>query len=240
MKKHNILLAGGILPLLCLIIQGCHCSPSDTSQRYNINLTQPDGAIPKSGWAVVYEKHIDSNTGYATQRVPISDTITWENASERFISWTDLRETRNHSISIECFSPDYLTPNALRYAWHSLDISSPEIIVSFPQVRALKMEIRSTPPLPSAVEAWAIYVSPLILPPEFIENNATNTSQFNAWTFAIENPSKMESSIEFRGHSTMYVHLFRLDHGIWYSNGTFTAALDEDIEEFSFYTNHTL
>ena len=240
MKKHNIILSGGVLPLLFLSIQSCHCTPSDTTQRYKINLTQPDGSIPNSGWALVYEKHLDPTTGYATHRIPISDTITWENTSEREIRWTDLRESRDHAISIECFSPENLTHDALRYAWHPLEISSPEIEIRFPQVRPLKMAIRSIPPLPSTVDAWAIYVSPLILPPEFIENSASITSQFNAWTFAIDNPAQMEASIEFREHSTMYVHLFRLDNGLWHSNGTFTAALEEDIEAFSFYTKHTL
>jgi hypothetical protein len=38
----------------------------------------------------------------------------------------------------------------------------------------------------------------------------------------------------------MYVHLFRLDSGIWHSNGSFTADLNVDIKEFSFFTNHTM
>ena len=240
MKKHNILLTGFILPLLCLSLQGCYCNPSDAIQTYNINLTQPDGSVPKSGWAMVYEKHLDPNTSYSSQRIPISDTMTWENHHEKSIRWTDNRETRNHAISIECFSPEELTHDALRYAWHSLEMNTPEIEIRFPQVRPLEMTIRSINPLPSNVQAWAIYISPLILPPGFIEGSTTTTTQFHAWTFANENPSKMETSIEFREHSTMYVHLFRLDEGIWHTNGTFTAALNEDSKEFSFYTNHTM
>ena len=240
MKKHKLLYLVGLILLFGISLQGCNCTPSESIQRYNIILTQPDGSIPKSGWAVIYEKHLDPNTSYATLRIPISDTITWDPANGSNISWTDLRKLRNHSISIECFSPEELTQDALRYAWHTLDSSSPEIEISFPQVRPLEIVIRSIPPLPSTVHAWALYVSPHSLPPEFIDGNASTTSLFNAWTFAVDNPSKMETSIEFREHSTMYVHLFRLDNGIWHSNGLFEATIDEDIKEFSFSTNHTM
>jgi hypothetical protein len=240
MKKHKLIYLGGLLLLFGISLQGCNCTPSESIQRYNIILTQPDGSIPKSGWAVIYEKHLDPNTSYATHRVPISDTITWDTANGSEISWTDLREIRNHSISIECFSPEDLTHDALRYAWHTLDSSSPDIEISFPQVRPLELVIRSIPPLPSTVQAWALYVSPFSIPPEYIEGTSSTTSQFNAWTFANNNPSKIESSIEFREHSTMYVHLFRLDSGIWHSNGSFTADLNVDIKEFSFFTNHTM
>ena len=240
MKKHNILFTGIILTLSCLSLQGCYCNPSDSIQSYSINLTQPDGSVPASGWAMVYEKHLDPNTSYATQRIPISDTITWGDSGEGSIRWTDVRKTRNHAISIECFSPEELTYDALRYAWHTLEINTPEIDIRFPQVRPLEMTIRSSDPLPSNVQAWALYISPLILPPEFIEGSTATTSQFHAWTFANDNPSQMETSIEFREHATMYVHLFRLDEGLWHKNGTFTAALNENTEAFSYYTTHTM
>jgi len=240
MKKHKLLYFGRLLLLFGITLQGCNCTPSESLQRYKIILSQPDGSIPKSGWAVIYEKHLEPNTGYATQRIPISDTITWGDTNGSIISWNDFREVHNHSISIECFSPDELTKDELRYAWHSLNTSSPEIEISFPQVRPLKVVIRSIPPLPSNMQAWALFVSPHSNPPEFIEGNTSTTSQFNAWTFAVDNPSKMETSIEFREHSTMYVHLFRLDNGIWHSNGLFEATIDEDIKEFSFSTNHTM
>ena len=104
MKKHNILLTGFILPLLCLSLQGCYCNPSDAIQSYNINLTQPDGSVPKSGWAMVYEKHLDPNTSYASQRIPISDTITWGiPTKDLFVG----RTTERHVITL---SPSNASP----------------------------------------------------------------------------------------------------------------------------------
>jgi len=105
MKTKTIL-----LPLLFGIIStlffGCHCSKQNNDDAYSFIFKQPDGSIPTTGWAIVYEKHLDPNTGYATLRVPISDTLIWNSSENGVVNWLDIRENKEKSISIHSFSPD--------------------------------------------------------------------------------------------------------------------------------------
>ena len=124
LMKKQLLLLTSFCGLFMFGFSSCNkCTDIETS-LYSFKLNQPDGTIPKSGYAIIYEKHLDSTTGIASLRIPISDTLRWEDDE---ILWTDVNECPKHSLTIGCFSPEKLTNDALRYEWYSLDSGTPEI-----------------------------------------------------------------------------------------------------------------
>jgi hypothetical protein len=122
--KKQLLLLTGLCGVFLVGFQSCNRGYGADTTLYSFKLTQPDGTTPQSGYALIYEKHLDSTTGIASLRIPISDTLRWEDDE---ILWTDVNECPKHSLTIGCFSHEKLTNDALRYEWYSLDSGTPEI-----------------------------------------------------------------------------------------------------------------
>ncbi len=238
MKTNTISLL--LLGVSSICFFGCDCSKQASPVKYTFIFNQPDGSVPNSGWAVVYEKHLDPNTGYATLRVPLSDTLSWELNESGAIDWLDTREDKSKSISVHCFSPDGGTNDNLRHVWQALSSREQEVELTFTQTREVKVVIRSSQPLPSPAQAWALYISPLENPPEYIEGSFITTSQFHSWELVANNRTVLKSEINFLEHSTKHIHLYRLGNGVWNYHGRFTASIDSESTEFSFTTNHSL
>jgi hypothetical protein len=236
MKKQLFLLAG-LYGSILIGLQSCNRDSRVETTLYSIQLSQPDGTSPAPGYALIYEKHLDSTTGLASLRVPISDTLRWKGDE---IFWSDLRECRHHPITIGCFSPELLTHDALRHEWYPLDAGTPEIELSFIQSRPIRITIRSFHHVQGAPQAWGLLINPTNNILEPFDDTSYSRSHFDDMALFEGNITSLVTQTEFDEFNTLYAHLFRLDHGEWKPNGIFELALHENVEAFEFYTNYTM
>jgi hypothetical protein len=235
--KKQLLLLTGLCGVFLVGFQSCNRGYGADTTLYSFKLTQPDGTTPQSGYALIYEKHLDSTTGIASLRIPISDTLRWEDDE---ILWTDVNECPKHSLTIGCFSPEKLTNDALRYEWYSLDSGTPEIELSFIQSRSVRITVRSFNQNQTPSHAWGMLISPLKDVMEPLDDTSNARTQFNDISFAEGNITSLLAQIEFDEFSTLYAHLFRLYNGEWIPNGFYALALNENVDKFEFYTNYTM
>jgi hypothetical protein len=240
---HHCLMKKQLLLLTCFCglfmfgFSSCNkCTDTETS-LYSFKLTQPDGTIPKSGYAIIYEKHLDPTTGFGTLRLPVSDTLTWEGDE---IIWADIRESHNRPLVIGCFSPEVFTDDALRHEWHPFDSGTPEIELSFLQSREVKVRIRSFHENQPPSQLWGLIISPNKTDMTSFYDSNISRSQLDAMAFAQGNISSLETSTEFNENSTLYAHLFRLNENDWLPTGKFELAIEEGVTGFEFNTNHTM
>ena len=217
--------------------QSCNRSTDSNTTQYTFNLTQPDGTVPESGYALIYEKRLDPTTGFASLRVPISDTLRWLGDE---ISWTDFRKCPNHSLTIGCFSPEHLTNDALRHEWYSLDERTPEIELSFVQSRSVSITIRNFPQGESNTCTWGVLIS--LFKDDLIpfEDSNYSRSHLNAISCSEGHVISMIAQIEFDEFSTLYAHLFRLGNGEWIPSGRYDLAIHENCTKFEFHSNNTM
>ena len=235
--EKQLLLLTGLCGVFLVGFQSCNREHGADTTLYSFKLTQPDGTTPESGYALIYEKHLDPTTGYASLRIPISDTLRWDDDE---ILWKDVNECPKHSLTIGCFSPEKLTNDALRHEWYSLDSDTPEIVLSFIQSRSVKITIRSFHQNHGPMHAWGMIISPLkdVMVP--FDDTSNARSQFNDISFSEGNITSLLAQTEFDEFSTLYAHLFRLYNGEWLPNGFYELALKDYVEEFEFHTNHTM
>ena len=88
LMKKQLLLLTGLCGVFLVGFQSCNREHGADTTLYSFKLTQPDGTTPESGYALIYEKHLDPTTGYASLRIPISDTLRWDD-DEIVISCND-------------------------------------------------------------------------------------------------------------------------------------------------------
>ena len=194
LMKKQLLLLTGLCGVFLVGFQSCNREHGADTTLYSFKLTQPDGTTPESGYALIYEKHLDPTTGYASLRIPISDTLRWDDDE---ILWNDVNECPKHSLTIGCFSPEKLTNDALRHEWYSLDSDTPEIVLSFIQSRSVKITIRSFNQNQTPSHAWGMVISPLKDVMEPLEDTSDARSEFNDISFAEGNITSLLAQIEF-------------------------------------------
>ncbi|HIK68259.1 MAG TPA: hypothetical protein EYF95_09860 [Flavobacteriales bacterium] len=72
------------------------------------------------------------------------------------------------------------------------------------------------------------------------DDTSNARSQFDDISFSEGNITSLLAQTEFDEFSILYAHLFRLYNGEWLPNGFYALALNENVEEFEFHTNHTM
>lgn len=212
------------------LLNSCDTDKSQTPDIYNFLLAQPDGSVPDSGYAIIYEKQIDPVTGFSTISVPVSDTIVW---NEDQFSWVDNRDETFRPLLIKTFSPDEYTASESRFI--SLDVVDVNNEVFFPQSRPLELIVRDSNTPQLEADAWAIIITPSVSPLVEVDGaSSVALSQFNDFTSVEKKKIHLSTEVYFHDQSIMYCHLFRFDGSIWHESDVYTVDILSTEGKFMF------